>query len=69
MNRELRAKGIIIAIGVIICLYLVYPTLRWGTYTNEQRTELAGDISQILSANGKRKKCSWQIMMSLDILC
>jgi len=46
MNRELRAKGIIIAIGVIICLYLVYPTLRWGTYTNEQRTELAGDITQ-----------------------
>ncbi|RLD09850.1 MAG: hypothetical protein DRI44_07565 [Chlamydiae bacterium] len=46
MNRELRVKGIIIAIGVIICLYLVYPTVRWGTYNDEQRSELAGDIAQ-----------------------
>jgi len=56
MNRELRAKGIIIAIGVIICLYLVYPTLRWGTYTNEQRTELAGDISQDSLGKWKEEK-------------
>jgi len=46
MNRELRVKGIIIAIGVIICLYLVYPTVRWGTYTDDQRTEFAGDLSK-----------------------
>ncbi len=46
MNRELRVKGIIIAIGVLICLYFVYPTVRWGTYTDEKRTEFAGDISQ-----------------------
>ncbi len=46
MNRELRVKGIIIAIGVIICLYLVYPTIRWGTYSDEQRTEFAGDLSK-----------------------
>ena len=46
MNRELRVKGIIIAIGVIICLYLVYPTIRWGTYSDDQRTEFAGDLSK-----------------------
>jgi len=56
MNRELRVKGIIIAIGVLICLYFVYPTIRWGTYNNEQRTELAGDISQDKLGKWKEEK-------------
>jgi len=44
MTRELRVKGIIIALGVLLCLYFVYPTIRWGTYTEERRIELIGDM-------------------------
>jgi len=56
MNRELRVKGIIIAIGVLICLYFVYPTIRWGIYTDEKRTELAGDTSQDILGKWKEEE-------------
>ncbi len=46
MTRELRIKGIIIAAGILVCLYFVYPTVRWSLYSNDQRRELGGDTTR-----------------------
>ncbi len=43
MTQQMRIKGLLILAGVLICAYLVYPTLRWATYSPERRVELAGD--------------------------
>jgi len=44
MNRELRIKGVVIALGIAVCLFFVYPTVRWGTYTPEKRIEFTGNL-------------------------
>ena len=44
MTRGLKIKGAFIALGVAVCLFFVYPTIRWGTYELEQRKEFAGDL-------------------------
>ncbi len=44
MNRELRIKGVVIALGIAVCLFFVYPTFRWGTYTPEKRIEFTGNL-------------------------
>ena len=56
MNRELRFKGIIIAIGVLICLYLVYPTVKWSTYSDKEKIELAGDTSKDILGKWKEEE-------------
>jgi SecD/SecF fusion protein len=43
MNREQRIKAILIILGLLFCLYYVYPTVRWGTYDEKTRKEYAGD--------------------------
>lgn len=43
MTRELRLKSILIALGILVCLYYVYPTIRWAAYTEQERVALAGD--------------------------
>jgi len=44
MNRELRIKGVVIALGIAVCLFFVYPTIRWGTYSPEKRIEFTGNL-------------------------
>lgn len=46
MTRELRIKALIIIIGILFCLYYVYPTIRWGMYTDEERKEKVGDAQE-----------------------
>ena len=40
MTREFRLKGICILAGILVCLYLIYPTIRWSLYTDDQREKL-----------------------------
>ncbi len=56
MNRELRVKGIIIAIGVLLCMYLVYPTVRWSMYSEKEKIELAGDTAQDVLGKWKEEE-------------
>lgn len=46
MTRSMRIRGIIILVGFVLCLFYVYPTVRWALYTDEQRLELAGDPAE-----------------------
>lgn len=43
MTQPMRIKGLVILASVLVCAYLVYPTLRWALYTPAERERLAGN--------------------------
>ncbi|MCX7848107.1 MAG: protein translocase subunit SecD [bacterium] len=43
MTQQMRIKGLVILASVLVCAYLVYPTVRWALYTPAEREELAGN--------------------------
>jgi SecD/SecF fusion protein len=43
MSRELRIKGSVILLGLLFCLYCIYPTIRWSCYTEKEKIEKIGD--------------------------
>ncbi len=57
MNRDQRIKAILIAAGLLFCLYYVFPTLRWGTYDNETRNQLVGNPA---AQSIDEKRGSWK---------
>jgi len=64
MTRELRIKGACIALGFLICLYLVYPTIRWSLYSDDERTLL---LSQWKEEQGANRDASTRIQLQFSM--